>query len=929
MSWYDGARARLHLLFARRAAESRIADEVAFHIDMETERLVRDEGLVPNEARRRALAAFGGTTRHTESLREGRGLSWVNGLSLDFKLALRMLVKHPALTLVSVLGMSVAVTIGAVSFSAISTITNGELPVSEGDRVISIRNLDTHGRTEGRRTHLHDLATWRASLTSVDELGAYRIVDRNLVTANAQAIPVRIAEMTASGFRIARVPPLLGRYFNDDDERPGAAPVVIIGYDLWQSRFGARPDVIGQTIQLGDTRHTVVGVMPEAFAFPVNNSVWTPLRLNPADYDRGLAPSIEVFGRLAPNATIADARREAAVIGQRLASAYPQTHADMRTRVLAYTRAFIDNPEALWTYDLVQLLVTMLLVVIGTNVAILVYARTTTRMGEIAIRTALGASRARVVTQLFAEALAMSAMASVVGLVGAQFAVTSLEAAIRRIQGGRRPFWLEVHITPSVVLYCAGLAVLGAVIIGVVPALKATRQQVRSNLEQLSSGRSGMRLGKTWTFLIVSQVTVAVAVLPVAIAGVAWWKRFESARAAAATKRIVSATLYLDRPDVSGQRAATNRTVFGKLATPGAMAPDSVADANEAAARYVQRRATLARRLAEEPGVTAVAFASSPPGAEPTSRVEVDSVTVGTTLGETAAAATGAGTVVEATRVDLGYFKALDIPVLAGRAFRSADLADPTSAVIVNRSFVRKLLAGGNLLGRRVRVVTRREGETADAATASPWEEIVGVVPDFPVDSGAPDPKVYRPLLPRDGGPGTIVVRLERAAPATFTNRLRELAVATDPMLRLESIKSLEQTIADESAPTRLTIVALELVTLSTVLLSAAGIYALMSFTITRRRREIGIRSALGAGPRRVLAGVLSRVFAQVTLGIVIGIGLAGVIDRLLEGGWTGRRGALVLPAVAALMAVVGLLAAVGPARHALRIQPTEALKSE
>jgi len=928
MSWYDGARARLHLLFARRAAESRIADEVAFHIDMETERLVRDEGLVPNEARRRALAAFGGTTRHTESLREGRGLSWVNGLSLDFKLALRMLVKHPALTLVSVLGISVAVTIGAVSFSAISTVTNGELPVSGGDRVISIRNLDTHGRTEGRRTHLHDLATWRASLTSVDELGAYRIVDRNLVTANAQAIPVHIAEMTASGFRIARVPPLLGRYFNDDDERPGAAPVVVIGYDLWQSRFGARPDVIGQTIQLGDTRHTIVGVMPEAFAFPVNNSVWTPLRLNPADYDRGEAPSIEVFGRLAPHATIADVRRETALVGQQLASAYPQTHADMRTRVLPYTRAFIDNPEALWTYDLVQLLVTMLLVVIGTNVAILVYARTATRMGEIAIRTALGASRARVVTQLFAEALAMSAIASVVGLVGAHFALTSIEAAIGRIQGGRLPFWLHMHITPGVVLYCAGLAVLGAVIVGVVPALKATRRQVRSSLEQLSSGRSGMRLGKTWTFLIVSQVTVAVAVLPVAIAGVAGWMRFESARTAAATKRIVSATLYLDRSDVSRQRAATNRTVFGKLATLGAMPPDSAADANETA-RDAQRRAALTQRLAEEPGVTTVVFASSPPGAEPTSRVEVDSATVGTTLGNAATAPTAAGTVVGAARVDLGYFNALDIPVLAGRAFRSADLADPTSAVIVNRSFVRKLLAGGNPLGRRVRVVTRREGETADEATASPWEEIVGVVPDFPVDSGVPDPKVYRPLLPTDGGPGTIVVRLERAAPATFTIRLRELAVATDPMLRLESIKSLEQTIADESAPTRLTIVALELVTLSTVLLSAAGIYALMSFTITRRRREIGIRSALGAGPRRVLAGVLSRVVAQVTLGIVIGIGLAGVIDRLLEGGWTGRRGALVLPAVAALMATVGLLAAVGPARHALRIQPTEALKSE
>jgi putative ABC transport system permease protein len=197
------------------------------------------------------------------------------------------------------------------------------------------------------------------------------------------------------------------------------------------------------------------------------------------------------------------------------------------------------------------------------------------------------------------------------------------------------------------------------------------------------------------------------------------------------------------------------------------------------------------------------------------------------------------------------------------------------------------------------------------------------------VDSTTPAPKVYRPLLPTDVEPVTIALRIRGLSPDAFTNRLREVTIATNPMLRLQSIKSLDQTLHDNSVPQSLTILALELVTMSTVLLSAAGIYALMAFTITRRRREIGIRSALGAGPRRVLMSVLSKSFSQIAVGILIGISFAGLVDHLLDGGWTGRRGTLVLPAVAALMAAVGLIAAIGPATRALRIQPTEALKSE
>src|SRR4051812_3685992 len=262
MSWIAATRARLHLLFAGRTADARMNEEIAFHIEMETGRLVREEGLSPDEARRRARVTFGGIVKHSEALRDGRGLAWLGGLSLDVKLALRMLVKHPGLTFVAVVGMAVAVTIGAVSFSGIAAIVDGTLPLNEGERVIGIRNVDTRDNDEGRGTHLHDLATWREAMRAVDELGAYRTIDRNLITADRRSESVRIAEMTASGFRIARVPPLMGRYFDDADERAGASPVAVIGYDVWQTRFTARPDIVGQTIQLGDVRHTIIGVMP-------------------------------------------------------------------------------------------------------------------------------------------------------------------------------------------------------------------------------------------------------------------------------------------------------------------------------------------------------------------------------------------------------------------------------------------------------------------------------------------------------------------------------------------------------------------------------------------------------------------------------------------------------------------------------------------
>ncbi len=910
MSWIHAAHTRLRLLFARRAAEARMDDEFRFHIDMETERLVRERGLDPTEARRQTLAAFGGVENHKEALRSDRGLAWLTGMSLDLKLGARMLAKSPGLTLVGVVGMAVAIAIGAVSFAIIYTFIGTTVPLDDGDRVVVIQNVDTRRNGDGAETHLHDLATWRESLRSVSEIGAYRLVDRNIISAGARPDPMRIAEMTASGFRIARVSPILGRYFHDDDERPGAAPVVVIGYDVWQNRFGGEPGIVGRTVQLGATTHTVVGVMPRDFAFPVNNRVWTPLRLNPSDFERGKAPPIEVFGRLAPGITTDQAQTQLVAIGKRLAAEYPKSHQQIRPRVLPYALSFFDSPELVWALHLVQLLITMILVVIGTNVATLVYARTASRMREIAVRTALGASRRRIVAQLFTEALVLSAIAAAVGLGGASVALRYIREYANRMAGEQTPYWMDFGFSPGLLLYVAGLAVIGAVIVGVLPALKATGRRVQVNLQQLGATGSGMRLGKTWTVLIVAQVAVAVALLPVVL-----YSLFVQQGPPAttgpefATSEWVTATVHLDRDGIS-----------------------TLSDKDDApfAARHAMLEGELVRRLRTEPGMTNVLLASAVPGSEPMIRVEVENGRAAA-MPDTARAAESTGRPTRISRVDLEMFRAFQVPILAGRGFQTGDVSATATAVIVNRSFVQQILGGGEPLGRRIRPAATQPDGPVESLPSGPWYEIVGVVPDFPTPASASDvtPKLYRPIVPGATNPVTLAIRVKGAPPSSVTGRLREVAVAVDPMLRLEDIRPLDETLSVERMASRVIFVAVTLVSLSVVLLSAAGIYALMSFTIARRRREIGIRTALGAGPRRVITGVLSKAARQIAIGIIIGIALAGVLVQAMEGGMGDVRGVVVLGGVAALMATIGLLAAWGPARRALRIQPTEALKAE
>ena len=871
--------------------EHDMGEEFRQHVALRAADLERS-GLTAAEALRQARIEFGSLEQHKHDARASRGLRRVDALRwswLDVKLGARMLIRYPGLTLVGGVGLAVAIAVAAVAFTVISIVLDPQLPLDQGDRIVAIRNINVSSFSDQRQTHLHDLETWREGAPAIAAFAAYRTVDRNLITRDGRVEPVRVAEMTASGFRIARAAPLLGRYFVDADAWPTSPPSVIISSTVWQSRFASDPDVVGRTLQLGSVVHTIVGVMPEGFGFPVNNRLWTPLRLRPADFEPGNAPDVDVFGRLATGATIPSAHQQLSAIGQRLSTSHPETHGQVRAQVLPYPQSFLDADEAVWTLHLFQIAVTMLLVVIGTNVAILVYARTATRAGEITVRTALGASRSRIVTQFFAEAMVLSGLAAIAGLLGARSALGYLDAFLSRMGGEQIPFWMRFHVSFTTVIYVAGLAVLAAVIIGVIPALKATGRRVQANLQRLGVGGSGMRLGKVWTFLVVTQVAVTVALLPVVVGGAVAWLRWTLLQPKYSTGDFLTATVVLDR-----------------LEGPGAIAADA---ARAQAARYLTLRRELVARLELEPNVSSIVLMSSVPGDEPVTRYDVDRGD-----GTTGSAVPAAGASVELT-----YFETFTIQMLAGRPLDARDLSAGSGTVVVNEAFVHKVLGGGNALGWRIRSSAGR-GSKDDAP--GPWFEIVGVVPNFPiaVDPSYIKPRIYHPLKPDDTRPLTIAIRARDGNPAAFTTRIRELTASVDPMLRLTQLEPLDASLRDQRMLMESLLLGSSLIALSTLLLSAAGIYALVSLTVTKRRREIAVRLALGAEPGRLLSYILSKALAQIAVGIVVGTAAAIPLNTL------DAKGIVV---VAALMTVVGAAAAIGPARRGLRIQPTEALKAE
>ncbi len=900
MSLLDGVRARLALLRSRAHADARFTEELAFHIDMETARLEREDGLDPAEARRRALVAFGGVEVHKEALRDGRGLRWLGSFALDFKLGVRMLVKYPGLTLVGGFAFAFAIWVAAVAFEFVGQVLAPRLSLPDAGRVVALESWDAAAGRAERRV-LYDFVAWRTGLRSIEELGAYRVVERNLATSGGESRPAEVAEISASAFRIAPARPLHGRVLVDADEDRSAPAVAVIGYDVWQRRFGGDASIVGRAVQLGGTTTTVVGVMPEGFGFPVAQSLWVPLRLSSLDYARGEGPALYLFGRITSGATLAQAQAELTAWGQRAAAEAPRTHQYVRPRVQPYAEsvALLEGSE-LFAARSSYAFFLMLVVLVCGNVALLVFARAATRERELLVRHALGASRARIIAQLVVEALVLCGTAAVVGLVLAGFGVRQLVSVIETNSGRRLPFWFHADLSPWTVLYAVALTVFGAAVAGVLPGLKITRG-LEARLRQAAAGAGGLTFGGIWTAVIVAQIAVTLALPVVALAVSREATDIRDMVADFPASEFVSARIAIDREPPSG--------------------------ADTSLAAFLARREVivreLERRLLAEPGIVGVTLAERLPRMEhPPHRIEVDS---GGAAPEHPSYRGGYRT--SSAAVDADYFDVLGAPLLAGRAFNGGDLASNARVVIVNESFVRLVLGGRNAIGRHVRDRYGAGGPRAGDAEPGPWHEIVGVVPDLGM-SRATDPKVagvYHPLAIERDGPLHLAVHVRGADAGAFELRLRTVAAAVDATLRLDDVARMDKLSDPSIAFAMFWVRLVSVVSAVAMLLSLAGIYAVMSFTVARRTREIGIRVALGASRRRVVAAVFTRPLMQVGLGVVAG----GVLTVIARDGVDEPSASLFLSALAysVLMLGVCLLACIVPTRRALRIEPTEALR--
>ncbi len=815
---------------------------------------------------------------------------------LDWKLGARLMLKYPALTIIGGLTLAAAIAIGAVGIELAGELLYKRLPFDDGSRVVRLETQDAAAsRVESRV--LHDFAIWRRSLKTVVELGADRVSERNVLTGEGRVESLRVAEITASAFPLTRVPPLLGRPLQPTDELRGAEPVVVLGYDVWQRQFLQDPAIIGRVVTVGRTARTVVGVMPPRFGFPRNQQLWVPLLVQDAPPRQG--PAVEVFGRLADGASWRDAAAELDVVSARVAADHPATHAQLRTRVRAFAGRTPGDPLRL--EDLaVHAIVLLLLGAVSTNVATLIFARTAMRESEMVVRHALGASRARVIAQIVTEGLVLALAAAVLGLVVAQTTVRFAWARASQIVGDDGlPFWVDLTLEPATIAYALLLALVAAALIGLLPALKATRASVRAGLQGITSTGGTMKFGGIWSFIVGAQVAFTLLFVPAAVGIFTNSLHDQSKRAAFAafpTEHYLTFKLTMDDEALAGERG--------------------VPDDGQIGGRRARAYEDLALRLREEPGVTQVTYGDRLPTMSPdlvALEMEQDGAAParlhGNFEGGFAMAAVGAG-----------YHDAFGARIVAGRGLHAADAEAPDGPVVVNEAFMR--VVGRNPVGARVRTL-----QPGGEREPGPWHEIVGVVTDLETLVSADWSEaahIYRAASAADLDPVAVAVRVAGDA-APLAPRVAALARQVDAGLHLRDIVTLDDIVAQEQKRMVVGSVVFGSVLLVALIFSAAGLYALMAVAVQRRTREIGIRIALGATPRRVLRTVFARAGRQLGGGIIAGNTLILFLAWRADSLTTDLLVSSVITSV--IMAAVGVLACAAPARRALRIQPTEALR--
>jgi predicted permease len=891
MAWYHRVLASLDGLVRRRHVESETSDEIRFHLEMEARRNV-EAGMSSAEAHRAAVRAFGGVARYKEEVRTERGGRWFVGLEQDVRFAIRALRLRPSFAVLATLTLALGIGATTALFGVVRAVLITPLPYGEPERIVVVWSSWTG--FEQTWTSYDEFEAYQTEIPAFAGAGLFSTGAVNLLLG-AEPERVRAGFVTHDVFPILGVTPLHGRNFTPDEDQPGGPAVAVIEHGLWQRRFGGDLSILGKEIAVNGRPTTVVGIIPPGLRLPLDfgladpTGVWLPLATDAASVGAVPGPAFRQGGgnhgfytvaRLAPGAT-AD-----------LANAQLTAFFDRLTREGVYSpeqrfRAFAVpvveqvtgrvRPVLLIVFGAVG----FVLLIACANVAGLLLVRGEHRRRELAVRAALGAGASRLVRQILTETVVLAGIGGVFGVglavVGVRLVRTAAPAGLPRVA--------ETTVDLTVLLFAVGAVLLATLLAGVVPALQTIG--VAPGVELREGGRSAttgvVRL--RWRQTLVA-IEVALAVVLVTGAGL--------------MIRSVANLFAID----AGIRPAGVLTM--RLATPSAWYPDSIG--------VTAFHAELERRVAGIPGVDAVGLVRILPLATQMGDwgLQVEGYTP----------PQGQGTPGDWQVITPGYFQAMGLTLAAGRFLDQRDDMRAPWAMVINERFAERYLAGLDPIGRRVRV----GGMPADR-----WATVVGIVEHVRHNglTSEEKPQFYmtQPQFATAVGNTsrtmTLVVRSSRDLTA-LVRPVREIIRELDPRLPVSEVRTMKEVVDQAIAAPRFAMETLGLFALLALLLSAIGIFGIVSQVVASRSHELGIRAALGATPRDLVMLSIGTGIRQAVVGLVVGIGAALLITRVMTGLLHGvtPTDPLTLAAVVGVTAVVALVATIGPARRAARTSP-------
>ncbi|MFY9609352.1 MAG: ABC transporter permease [Blastocatellia bacterium] len=797
----------------------------------------------------------------------------------DLRYGTRMLIKNPGFTLVAVLALTLGIGADSAIFSVVNAVLLRPLPYPDSERLVVLRERSP--QIEGMSVAYPNFIDWRDQNNSFENLGVFR---RQSYSLTGSGEPERLTgwQVSADVFVLLKAAPAHGRVFTGDEDKAGANPVVVLSHGLWQRRFGEDPNIIDQAVTFDGRVFTVIGIMPPGFEFPGRGTeLWTPVGQSSRDpgwENRGNHPGLTGIARLKPGVSIEQAREDMEVVATNLERQYPDSNTGNRITVTSA----LENAVRTIRPALLVLLgaVGLVLLIACANVANLLLARATTRQKEIAIRTALGASRGRIIRQLLTESSLLSLAGGALGLLLARWGVKLIVA----ISPNSIPRSREINLDFRVLAFTIGVSLLTGIIFGLVPALQSSKPDLNETLKDAGRGSTGGRhLFRSG--LVVSEVALTLVLL-------------------------ISAGLMI----VSFYRLQQVDPGFNheRLLTFSVSLPSKKYPEDPQRISFYEQLAEKLRRL---PGVQTVGLSSGLPlgnnGWQTSFRVD------GQPEPEP-----GKTPLTEAVIASPEYFQAMGLIVLSGRNFSEQDVKDAPRVTLIDEEFARRYWPGEEAVGKRIR--TGGDG---------PPVTVVGVVRRVKMDGLNDDSnrvQSYYPFrqLPRGG---MIVVVKTATDSMSLVSGVREQVLAIDPDQPVFNVNTMEQLRSDSIAPDRLNLMLLASFAAVALILAGVGIYGVMAYSVTQRTHEIGIRMALGARPSDVLGMVIRQGMKLAVIGLAIGLAGAWIATRAMASLLFGVSATdpLTFAAISVFFFGVALGACFVPARRATRVDPMIALRYE